>query len=242
MSPMAGSMQSASDCLPLQSTGGPGQPAAPSIAGMDDFSRLLPRPLRAQVRTLRSPWQIQSFLDQIPYSTDPIYRSPRRVLMDRRAHCVDGALLAAAALRQLGHRPQVSWIHAVNDDGHMVALFRRGRWWGAIAKSNVVGLRYREPVYASLRELMMSYFNDYWNTRGQRTMRGYTRPLNLARFDRLRWMNEETGLEQILDVELEKLPIIPVLPPGAARLSPMDERSMRAGLLGADEAGLYKPK
>jgi hypothetical protein len=191
---------------------------------------------------LQSPWDIQRLLDGIPYSTDPIYRSPRRVLQDRRAHCVDGALLAAAALRRLGHRPLVSWIHAVNDDGHMVALFRRERWWGAIAKSNVVGLRYREPVYASHRELMMSYFSDYWNTAGQRTMRGYTRPWNLARFDALRWMTEETGLDQVIDVEMEKLAIVPVLPPGAeSLLTTADDRTIRAGLLGADEAGLYRP-
>jgi hypothetical protein len=137
----------------------------------------------------------------------------------------------------------VSWIHAVNDDGHMVALFRRGKHWGAVAKSNVVGLRYREPVYRSLRELMMSYFNDYWNTAGKRTMRGYTRPWNLAKFDHLNWMTEETGLDRLLDVEMEKLAIVPVLPPNTEPLlTPMDERSVRAGLMGADEAGLFRPE
>jgi hypothetical protein len=192
---------------------------------------------------LPSPFAIQQLLDEIPYSTDPIYRSPAKVLRDRRAHCVDGALLAAAALRRLGQRPLVSWIHAVNDDGHMVALFRRGKHWGAVAKSNVVGLRYREPVYRSLRELMMSYFNDYWNTAGQRTMRGYTRAWNLARFDHLNWTTQESHLEHILDAELERLAIIPVLPEGMdQKLTVMDDRSVRAGLLGADEAGLYRPK
>jgi hypothetical protein len=97
-------------------------------------------------------------------------------------------------------------------------------------------------VSASHRELMMSYFSDYWNTAGQRTMRGYTRPWNLARFDALRWMTEETGLDQVIDVEMEKLAIVPVLPPGAeSLLTTADDRTIRAGLLGADEAGLYRP-
>ena len=157
--------------------------------------------------------------------------------------------MAAAALRRMGHagggRPLVSWIHAVNDDGHMVALFRggvRGKCWGAVAKSNVVGLRYREPVYRSLRELMMSYFNDYWNTAGERTMRGYTRAWDLSRLDHLRWETEETLLERILDVEMERLAKVPVMEEGMEdSLTRMDERSVKAGLLGADEAGLFKP-
>jgi hypothetical protein len=207
---------------------------------MDELSKSLSPELRSRLRAMRTPLEIQRYLDAIPYSTDPIYRSPRRVLEDRRAHCVDGALLAAAALRRLRHRPVVSWIHAVNDDGHMVALFKRGKWWGAVAKSNVVGLRFREPVYASMRELMMSYFNDYWNLIGERTMRGYTRPVDLSRYDPLRWMTEEDGLPQILDVELDTKEIVPVVPRGA-KLTMMDERSVKAGLLGADDAGLYKP-
>jgi hypothetical protein len=207
---------------------------------MDELTRSLPTALRGRLRAMRSPADIQRFLDGIPYSTDPIYRSPRQVLTDGRAHCVDGALLAAAALRRLGHRPLVSWMHAVNDDGHMVALWRRGKWWGAVAKSNIVGLRYREPVYASLRELMMSYFSDYWNLRGERTMRGYTRPIDLSRYDRLRWMTDDAGLPRIMDDDLDRRPLVPVVPRGA-RLTPADERTVRAGLLGADEAGLYNP-
>jgi hypothetical protein len=208
---------------------------------MDELMRALRPGLRSELRSLKTPWKIQGFLDAIPYSTETIYRCPRRVLEDRRAHCVDGALLAGAALRRLGHRALVSWISPVNDDGHMVALFRRGKWWGAVAKSNVVGLRYREPVYASLRELMMSYFNDYWNTSGERTMRGYTRAMDLSHFDRSRWETEDAGLGRILDVELDRLPIVKVVPRGL-RLAPMDERSVRAGLLGADPAGLFEPR
>jgi hypothetical protein len=208
---------------------------------MDELSQGLPADAGRAWRRLDSPWAIQCFLDGIPYSSESIYRCPRRVLADRRAHCVDGALLAAAGLRRLGQRPRVVWIHAVNDDGHMIAVYRRGRWWGGVAKSNVVGLRFREPVYASLRELMMSYFNDYWNTKGERTMRGYTRPLDLSRFDRLRWETEDEGLPAIVDDGLDAMAIVPVLPRGV-KLNPMDRRSVEAGLLGSDAAGLFRPE
>jgi hypothetical protein len=213
----------------------------PRSANLASLSRALPRAARAELARLRSPLAIQQFLDRISYSTDPVYRSPRQVLEDQRAHCVDGALLAAGALRRLGHPPLVIWIHAVNDDGHMVAPFRRGRYWGSIGKSNVVGLRYREPVYRSVRELMMSYFNDYFNLKGQRTMRSHTRPVNLARYDRLQWETSDANLSRILDVDLDRFPLIPVVPPGA-KLSHLDDRSIRAGLLGADDAGLFKPR
>jgi hypothetical protein len=135
------------------------------------------------------------------------------------------------------------WIVAANDDGHMMAVFTRGRLWGAVAKSNFVGLRYREPVYRSARELVMSYFNDYFNSLGERTMRGFTRPLDLSRFDGLAWTTEESGLEQLLDVELERVSVEPVLPRGAARwLTRVDARVEAAGLTGADPRGLFKPR
>ena len=109
----------------------------------------------AILRRLNTPMRIQEWLDRVPYSIDPIYRSPRRVMRDRRAHCVDGGLFAAAALRRLGWPARVVWMTAVNDDGHLVALFEERGLLGAVAKSNYVGCRYREPVYRSLRELMM---------------------------------------------------------------------------------------
>lgn len=198
---------------------------------------------RSVLRRLNTPWRIQEFLDGVAYSTDPIYRSPRAVLRDRRAHCVDGALLAAAALRHHGHRPLVTWIDADNDDGHMLALFRRAHAWGGVAKSNMVGLRYREPVYRSLRELVMSYFDEYFNTLGERTMRGYRRPMDLARHDDLQWMTSEGGLEELLDVRMERLAKVRIVSPAEARaLRRVDERRLEAGMLGANPSGLFVPK
>jgi hypothetical protein len=191
-------------------------------------------------RGLSSPDRIQSFLDSIPYSADKFYRCPLRVVEDQTAHCFDGALFAAAALRRLGFPPLVVDMHAVRDDDHMLALFRRDGCWGAVAKSNYVGLRYREPVYRGLRELVISYFNDFYNPAGERTLRTYTRPINLTRFDSQDWETSDVGLETIA-LHTERVPRIRVITPAMARaLTPVDERTRRAGLQGARPAGLYQ--
>lgn len=196
---------------------------------------------RALLKGLDAPWKIQEWLDAAAYSVDPIYRCPRRVMADRLAHCVDGALFAAAALRRLGHRPRVTWITAENDDGHLLALYERDGLLGAVGKSNFVTLRYREPVYRSLRELVMSYFDGYFNTLGERSMRGYSSPLDLSRLDGVEWMTSDAGAERIAEVELDRLRVFSVAPAAAVRrLRRVDARSFKAGMLGARRAGLYK--
>lgn len=208
---------------------------------LESFERQLTAREREIVAGLDSPFHIQAFLDGIPYNTDPIYLCPLNVLHERRAHCFDGALFAAAALRRLGYPPLVVELVAVRDDVHMLALYKRWGCWGAVAKSNVVGLRFREPVYRTLRELVMSYFEQYYNLDRERTLRGYRRPFNLKRLDRLDWMTSNEHLEDIAN-RLEDVRCIAVLTPAMIEaLSPMDERSYQAGLLGSDEKGLYKP-
>ncbi|MBN1889567.1 MAG: hypothetical protein JW850_16345 [Thermoflexales bacterium] len=208
---------------------------------VDAFEQHLSTQEREIVAGLDSPLHIQAFLDGIPYNTDPIYLCPPRVLRERRAHCFDGALFAAAALRRLGHPPLVVELVAVRDDVHMLALYKRWGCWGAVAKSNVVGLRFREPVYRTLRELVMSYFEQYYNLDRERTLRGYRRPVNLKRFDRLNWMSSDEHLETIAN-RLEDVRCVPVVSAEMIEaLSLMDERSYQAGLQGSDEKGLYKP-
>ncbi|NLF00980.1 MAG: hypothetical protein GX601_08380 [Anaerolineales bacterium] len=190
---------------------------------------------------LTSPASVQAFLDSVPYSTEARYRSPRTVLRDRRAHCFDGALFAAAALRRLGFPPLIVDMFADNDDEHLIAPFKRDGRWGAVAKSNFVGLRYRDPVYRSLRELVMSYFELYFNANREKTLRSYTRPLDLRAFDRYNWMADDKALERIAD-RTDRLQRIPLLTPEiVAALMPVDERSYQAGMLGLDPAGLYRP-
>jgi hypothetical protein len=189
--------------------------------------------LRALAR-LATPAAVQSFLDALPYNTEEeeeTFRSPRRVLRDRTANCVEGAVFAAAALRFHRRPPLVMDLTAVHDEDHVIAPFRERGLWGAIGTSKFTGLRYREPVYRGLRELVMSYFEHYFNLGAERTLRGYGRPVNLARFDRLGWMTAEVDLWVIAE-HLESIPHVPILPGGRPpRLTRVDERSLRAGVL-----------
>ncbi|MCU0596283.1 MAG: hypothetical protein MUC98_12600 [Desulfobacterota bacterium] len=191
---------------------------------------------------LTSPPKIQEFLDRTSYSTENIYRCPLRVLRERRAHCFDGAVFAAAALRALGLPPLVlELIPNERDDDHLIALYKRQGLWGAVAKSNFVGLRFREPVFRNLRELVLSYFEQFFNSAGEKTLRAYTLPLDLTRFDTLRWTERDEPMDRIAGA-LDRKRRVSLLTDEAVRhLSLTDERSRRAGLLGADEAGLFRP-
>jgi hypothetical protein len=209
---------------------------------LHSFDAQLTTAERRLLDSLDSPVRIQGFLDGIPYSSDRFYRCPLRVLRDRKAHCFDGALFAAMALRRLGRRPQVlELIPNEHDDDHLLALFREEGLWGAVAKSNFSGLRYREPVYRSLRDLAMSYFEDFFNPAGEKTLRGYRGPVALSRFDSLDWMSRDEGLDSLAD-GLDRYRVRALLTEAAAaRLISVDERGLRAGLLGSDPDGLYRP-
>jgi len=212
------------------------------MEAVQQFEQALTPEERALLATLDSPARIQAFLDQLPYSADPFYRCPLRVLRDRTAHCFDGALFAAAALRRLGYPPLIVNLFADRDDEHLLAIYRRDGAWGAVGQSNFVGLRFREAVYRTLRELVMSYFEDYYNVERERTLRSYTRPLNLQAFDRLHWMTSNAPLE-IIAQRLDQRRRIPLLTAEMiAHLSLVDELSYQAGMLGINEAGLYRPQ
>jgi hypothetical protein len=193
-------------------------------------------------RRLDRPSKIQHFLDKIPYNTEDegeTLRSPRRVLRDQTANCIEGAVLAAAALRVQGAPPLIMDLTAVHDEDHVIAVYRWRRLWGAIGTSKFTGLRNREPVYRTLRELAMSYFEHYFNLDGERTLRGYGRPVNLARFDRLHWMTAEIDLWPIAE-HLERIPHVALLPPRVTtRLTPVSRGIRAAGLLGHPTAGKW---
>ena len=192
---------------------------------------------------LDTPAAIQAYLLTVPYSAEERYRSPRSVLTDRAAHCFDGCLFAAAALRNIGFPPLiVELLPTDRDDDHLLAVYKLKGAWGAVAKSNFAGLTYREPVYRNLRELVMSYFEQYYNVAREKTLRGYTVPLNLKAFDRLNWMGSDADLEAIA-LKLDRIRKVRLITGAQARgLSLLDERSYQAGLIGANEAGLYKPE
>jgi len=191
---------------------------------------------------LNSPYKIQGFLDSIPYSAEPVYRCPLQVLRDRLAHCFDGALFAAAALRRIGYPPLIlDMIPNERDDDHLLALFKQQGYWGAVAKSNFVGLRFREPVFRTLRELVLSYFENYYNVEREKTLRGYTIPLNLQVFDKYHWTTSDASLERIAQRTDEIRRFTLLTAKMASALSPVDERTYTAGLQGVNKEGLYKP-
>lgn len=145
---------------------------------------------------------------------------------------MDGALFAAAALRVQGHPPLLLDLEAVFDDDHVLALFRQDGCWGAIARSNYSGLRFREAIHPTIRALVLSYFESYFNLRRQKTLRRYSRPVNLSRFDRLAWMTTEEDLWEIPEY-LADIPHRRLLSSAVERrLSPVDRRKFDAGLVG----------
>ena len=154
------------------------------------------------------------------------------VLREKTAHCLEGAIFAAAALRVLEFPPLIFDLEADNDTDHVVAIFKSRGHWGAVAKSNFTGCRYREPVYRTLRELALSYFNTYFNLRGERTLRRYSRPVNLARFDHLHWMTTEKKIWFIAE-HLCDVPHLPLLKPGMKKhLTRVDARTMESEMVG----------
>jgi hypothetical protein len=222
----------------------PAREAKVELSADGDLAAALGPRERRELTALADPPAIQAWLDAVPYSTEPIYRCPATVLRERRAHCFDGALLAAAALRRLGHRPRLIDLlpEPGRDDDHLLAVFRRGGLWGAVAKSNFVGLRYREPVYRGLRELAISYFEGFYNLEGEKTLRAYTLPLDLRAFDKLGWEVRDGEPLEAIARRLDELRRFELLPPGAAaELAPVDERSLRSGMLGTDLAGVFRP-
>ncbi len=165
------------------------------------------------LQRLNDPIKIQNFLDAIPQNFErggETCLSVREVLKQKRAHCIEGAMLAACALWVHGETPMLLDLKADRDYDHVVALFRRGRYWGAISKTNPPLLRWRDPVYRNLRELAMTYLHEYANRRHQKTLRSYAGPLDLRRFDPSLWV---TGAKNCWDVgfaldDLKHYPLI----------------------------------
>ena len=199
-----------------------------SLPAPAEFS---PPELRA-LRALETPAGIQRFLDGLPYHLAGTAWSPRKVLREKTAHCLEGAIFAAAALRVLGFPPLILDMEADQDTDHVIAVFKFRGHWGAIAKSNFVGCRYREPVYRTLRELALSYFHIYFNLRGERTLRRYSRPVNLARFDRRNWMTSDKDIWYIAE-HLCDIPHRPLLKRGMEKhLTRVDRRTWDSEMLG----------
>jgi hypothetical protein len=214
----------------------------PNDLSFSALDKMLTPKEKISIDGLDTPIAIQTFLDTLEYSAEAFYRCPLRVLRDRKAHCFDGAMLAAALLWRIGYAPRaLEMLPNERDDDHMLALYRIDGYWGAVAKSNFTGLRFREPIFRTLRELVLSYFEQYYNLSGEKTLVGYTVPLDLRRLKFQDWMILDAPMEQIAQA-LDGLRRFRVIDERmAARLSPVDCRSLDAGLLGANPAGLFQP-
>ncbi|MBI5793534.1 hypothetical protein HZA87_00375 [Candidatus Uhrbacteria bacterium] len=184
---------------------------------------------------LKTPKRIQDFLDALSLNFEKhgdTCLSPRVVLRERHAHCIEGAMLAALALRLHGARPLLMDLASAHgDQDHVVALFQESGRWGAISKTNHAVLRYRDPVYATVRELALSYFHEYFLDDGKKTLRSFSAPVDLSRFDSRGWMTDEKDLWYIVHA-LDDAPHTQILLPGQAhRLRKADKIEIEAGEL-----------
>ncbi len=166
-------------------------------------------------KQLNTPKKIQDYLNRIPTNFEhdrETVLSPRMVLRENRAHCMEGAMFAAAALRFHGHKPLVVDLTSVkDDDDHVITVFKHKGHWGAISKTNHAVLRYREPIYRSIRELVMSFFHEYFtNSDGKKTLRSYSMPIDLSRFDKKGWMTAEEDVWYVPEYlfEVQHKPIL----------------------------------
>jgi hypothetical protein len=189
------------------------------------------------LRKLSTPIKIQDYLDSLPMNWEKkgdTHHSPRRVMEEHKAHCIEGALLAAAALWLHGEKPLIMDLRAQEGSGdydHVIALYKRNGYWGAISKTNHATIRFRDPVYKTLRELALSYFHEWFmNTNGKKTLANYSHQLDLSRLGE-DWVTSEKDLWYLADA-LDALPHFDLVPKGNRRyIRGADPMELAAGRL-----------
>lgn len=204
---------------------------------LTEFRSHLPAGLRRTFLRLKTPFAIQEYLDSLPYIGEERDRSPLNVMRDGRCHCLDGGFLAALALWQIGFKPLLIDLlpEPGKDDDHVLALYQIDGRWGALAKSNYVNLGFREPVYINLRELVMSYFEHYVSVDKEKSLRGYTRPLDASRYIHLNWAWDEEGANILYHKHFYGRKAIPLITKRTAkRLNPVTDRAYAAETLYTD--------
>ena len=155
------------------------------------------------LKKINSPKKIQDFLNKIPINfeeNEETCMSPRMVLKKRKAHCIEGALFAALCLKLINYKPLIIDLKTIKDDfEHVIAVFKKNGKFGAISKANHAVLRYREPIYRNIRELAISYFHEYIDKKGRKTLRSFSLPVNLTKFDKRKWVTDKNYLWYIHD-------------------------------------------
>ncbi len=184
------------------------------------------------------PSGIQEYLDALAYNCTDRTLGPRAVVRERIAHCMDGAVFAATALAALGHRPLLVDLRAVDDDDHVIAVYREDGLWGAVAKSNTTSLRFRAPVYRSIRELALSYFPVYFNVDGELSLQAYSRPFSLRRYGNKYLSDPDVTY---IATDLDQAVHFPIVSRKRLKSLPRAPRYLiDACFAGADPAGLYQ--
>jgi hypothetical protein len=184
------------------------------------------------LKSLKTPEKIQKFLDNLQYSKNDYTQSARNAIKTKTAHCFDGAIVAAAALEQNGYPPLIIDLRAVEDDDHILAIFKAHNCFGALAKSNYSGLRYREPVYRTLRELVMSYFENYFNLSGKRTLREFSVLYDLRKEKKINWRTSPDPIDELGEL-IDATKHYRVISKAAEKnLIKLDKRSLLAGKIG----------
>lgn len=150
---------------------------------------------------LKNPEKIQKFLNELKYNFDyTVCRSPRKVLESRTAYCLEGALFAASAMQYHGYKPLLLDMRPTKSDyDHVVALFKQDGYWGALSKTNHAVLRYRDPIYKNMRELVLSYFHEYFLDNGIKTLKDYSVPIDLSKIDKRQWQTSDDDLWDVID-------------------------------------------
>jgi hypothetical protein len=215
---------------------------------IDEFEARLPAPLLRKFQSLHSPIDIQRYLDSLAYIGEERDRCPLDVMKDKQCHCLDGGLFAALALRRIGDPGLLVDLVPVRDakgrnldDDHVLAVFRRNGRWGCVAKSNFPWLRYHEPVYRSIRELVMSYFEVYFSVNSIKVLRGYTQPFDISRYDRLNYAWDEAGAQELYRRFYARKAIPLISRESEALLTPVDKRQYKSGFLEVNWDWVYRP-
>ena len=203
---------------------------------LTEFESHLTPDLLSTFHALTSPFLIQQYIDSMPYRAEERDRSPLNVMRDFQSHCLDGGPFAALALWRIGFRPLILDIRADpgEDDDHVLALYQLDGRWGSIAKSNYVNLGFREAVHKNFRELVMTYFEHYCSIHQTKTLRGYTRPFDVSKFQPADWAwNEESSVKLYKKFYSWK-PVPLITPQMAARLHPVTDRAYASETMHTD--------
>ena len=211
-------------------------------ANFFQFNELLTLDDKKVIAELDSPYKIFQFLDDVKYYSGEHNRSIINVLHDRQAHCLDGGLFAATMLYKLGYPAVIIDLlpEPGTDEDHILAIYQQNNLWGCVAKSNFTGLRYRDPIYSSLRDLVLSFLEVYFNREGFKTLRSYTRPIRLKYFNHLNWLVDDYAVDE-MENHIKSVKSTPLLSKEMiSSLSRVDKRTYDAGIMKAGLDWEYK--